>query len=117
MFIFKSKKLVYVSLSLVSTTLLLFVFTVVEPPENNLLIVFIPLLSVWVLVFSVVHLLIDVLTQSKFRLGNALSASIASSTVLLFMFSALGDVSVFDVGLLMSLTAVGVFYVRRTWPK
>ena len=88
-----------------------------NPEKANLLMTFIPLLFVWVIVFLLISFSDIVLKRWSSSLIFTLSAVVATVTTFMLMFSALGSVGVFDVGLLFGLACMVVFYIRRTWSK
>ncbi len=88
-----------------------------SPSDTSFIISFVPLLLIWTSVFSLILLTRFVFKGISKPLLNTLAATVASIVMLLTMFSALGQLAFFDVALILSLAALGVFYFRRSWPN
>lgn len=101
----------------VSFVVLLAFFLFTIPSENSFILSFMPLILVWVVVFSFVMILKPIFGRLPKKHVKTIAVTIASVVMLLIMFSALGQLAVFDVALLLTLAVVGVFYFRRSWPN
>ncbi len=88
-----------------------------KPSNQNLLLTLVPLILAWFAVYSgvlTVALLLRINKVQHIRLTASVCATVST---LLLMFSALGQVSVFDVLLLFALATLSIFYLRRSWPN
>jgi len=101
----------------VSFFLLLAFFLFTSPSENSFVLSFVPLILVWIVVFSFIMNLRPALGRLPKKHLKTIAVTIASVVMLLIMFSALGQLALFDVALLLTLAFVGVFYFRRSWPN
>lgn len=88
-----------------------------NPANANLLMTFVPLVFVWVIIFLLCSFSDLILKKWSKSLVFTMSAVVATVATFMLMFSALGSVGVFDIGLLLSLACMVVFYIRRTWSK
>jgi hypothetical protein len=107
------------SLALLLSCLLLFSFLLLtEPSEENFSFSLLPLILLWFVVFFLINLVLKILIhKTVLRTQKIVSTTIASTIVMAVMFSALGQLRVFDVLLLVILMSLSVFYISRTWPK
>lgn len=97
------------------TGLLVFLMST-RPTNNNFLLVLVPIGLLWLTVFSMV-MFVSTVRKDIHRLRlRILAATLATCLTLLTMFSALGQLSVFDVLLLASLGVLSIFYFHRSWP-
>lgn len=102
---------------LISVTSLITFLLLVSPSSSSFIVSFVPLLLIWIGVYSgILSLKFTVKSVSEATV-RTLAATVASVVMLLLMFSALGQVSVFDISLLLALAVLGVFYFRRSWPN
>ncbi len=101
----------------VSFVLLLSFFLFTAPSENSFVLSFMPLILVWVVVFSFIMILRPIFGRLPKKHVKTIAVTIASVVMLLIMFSALGQLAFFDIALLLTLAIVGVFYFRRSWPN
>ncbi|MBP6962045.1 hypothetical protein KBB49_00715 [Candidatus Saccharibacteria bacterium] len=101
----------------VSFVLLLSFFLFTAPSENSFVLSFMPLILVWVVVFSFIMILSPIFGRLPKKHVKTIAVTIASVVMLLIMFSALGQLAFFDIALLLTLAIVGVFYFRRSWPN
>jgi len=105
-------------LALTSLSSLLVFLTFTQPSSDNFSFSLIPLVLLWLTIFSSVGLLMKYLiNRSVLKKYRVASTTIATTTVFVVMFSALGQLQVFDTLLLVVLMALGVFYFSRTWRK
>jgi len=118
-----SMKFIKIRLPSGVTALLLLLFLILfllftEPSDENFSLSFIPLVLAWFVSFFTVSTVLRAFIKSMSRgMTRMISSSFASAAVLLIMFSALGQLGVFDITLLISLVVLGIFYFSRTWPK
>jgi hypothetical protein len=88
----------------------------INPNGQSFIILLLPILFFWVVIFS----LGLIIMKRLFKVGArwiVIPSIVATTTTLLVMFSAIDSVSLIDVLLVASLTGVGTFYFNRTWPK
>lgn len=110
------------SLTTPAIALLLFLFLVafmlsVSPSDTNFMVSFVPLALVWGILFSSFLSFKLFLKEERKKTLRFLSAVAATLGTLVLMFSALGQLALFDVSLLVLLAVLGVFYFRRSWSK
>ncbi len=104
--------------ALVSAGLLLAFLLFVPPSDEHFAVSFVPLILGWLVLFFTLIAILNTVSQNGSRhMRVVISAVGASIVVLMVMFSALGELALFDTLLLISLAVVGVFYFSRTWPK
>lgn len=104
------------SIAAVSAVLLIVFLVSTRPSEDNFGLSFVPLLFLWVLLYSVSGLLMRVLFKNmRSSLSQMIRIAGASSAVLVVMFNALGQLSLIDVVVLLLLVSLGSFYFSRTW--
>ncbi len=95
-------------------SLLLFVL-VTSPPQEHFIVTTIPLVLVWLAVYALMMLVHFVVPTVSLGFIRTFAICVASGSVLLLMFSALGQLGVFDVLLLVALTTLSIFYIRKSW--
>jgi len=100
-----------------SFVLLLSFFLFTSPSENSFILSFMPLILVWIAVFSLIMVLRPLFSRLPKNHVKTIAVTIASVVMLLVMFSALGQLAFFDIALLLTLAVIGVFYFRRSWPN
>lgn len=99
-----------------SATLVVFMMST-NPSGSSFVVSFVPLLLIWIIVFCLTMIVIGFFKGIDKILLKTLSSTLASIAMLLIMFSALGQLSFFDISLILSLAVLGVFYFRRSWPN
>ena len=105
-------------ITMLSGSLLVGFLLLNEPSQSNFSFSLIPLLLLWFFIygfFSTVFCYLEAILAP--RIKKIVSTSMASVVVVSVMFSALGQLQVFDVILLILLVLLGIFYFSRTWPK
>jgi len=103
---------------LISGLVLMSILLFSEPSQNNIGFSILPLLVLWVFVYSVLSGILGLITRfMSSYIKKVISASVSSILVMVVMFSALGQLEIFDVLLLGALVLLGVFYFSRTWPN
>ena len=112
----KNKKYLFASgLSLV--VLLGFLF-LTKPSEDNFALSFAPIVMLWVLLYFSVGLFFSYLFKgTRPSIVRMARITLATSVSMLVMFSALGQLTFIDVGVLFLLASLGSFYFSRTWSK
>lgn len=104
------------TVALISLGGLLVVLVSTRPSEDNFGLSFVPLLFLWVLLYSGSGLLMRVVFRTmRSSLSQMIRIAGASSVVLTVMFNALGQLSTLDVVVLLLLVTLGSFYFSRTW--
>lgn len=108
----------YLIMSFVSGLLLVGFLLLMSPSESNFGLSLVPLLFLWFFVYSSLNVVLEYFIRfiNKHK-KKTISASVASVVMMAIMFSALGQLDVFDVFLLATLVSLGVFYFGRTWSK
>lgn len=87
-----------------------------QPSEHNFRLSFVPLLFLWIFLYSIVGIFVRLLFRSMRRsLSQVIRIAAASSIVLLIMFRALGQLSAIDIFVMLALVVLGSFYFSRTW--
>lgn len=104
-------------LLVLSTVTLIFFLMLVSPSDASFVVSFFPLLLVWLIFYSLIMSTRLLFKSARKPILHTVAATIATVAMLLIMFSALGQLSVFDISLLFSLAFLGVFYFRRSWPN
>jgi len=101
-----------------STGLLLAFLLMTSPDEDNFALSFVPLVLMWLAVYSASGAIMNFLFKNPRKVVvSVLKTALASVSTLMVMFSALGQVSIADVVVLLSLVLLGSFYFDRTWRK
>ena len=111
------KKATYPLACIISVCGLVIFMISTNPSETNFMISFIPLILVWVIIFTLSVILMRLLKFISVSLTKIVAVTLASTTTLLIMFSALGDLAFFDIALILALATIGVFYFLRSWQK
>jgi len=105
-------------LIILSGILLISFLLLSEPSQSNFSFNLIPLSLLWVFIYELLNTMFCYIAKSlSYSRKKVGSTSLASLAVVSVMFSALGQLQVFDVLLLVALVLLGVFYFSRTWPK
>jgi hypothetical protein len=100
--------------AIVSFTSLVLFMMLASPSETSFAISVVPLVLLWLVVYFFVR---SISTRKLERLFKNAALTAATVVTLLVMFSALGELALFDVALLISLSFLVTFYLRRSWPK
>ena len=102
----------------VSTALLMAFLFLTSPSEEKFGFSLIVLVLLW---SSAYCLCSSIIRYSPFKVREVMikniGISISTTVVLAVMFSALGQLSLFDITMLFFLAVIGAFYFARTWPK
>lgn len=89
-----------------------------NPSENSFIYSLLPLLLLWLFIYTFLKTALRVFLKNVGKVfTNILSIAVSSTIVLAIMFSALGNLTFFDVVLLLSLVGLAAFYFSRTWPE
>ena len=108
-----NKTLVLLSLSSMIALLGLFFF--VNPQGKQIIFIFLPVLMIWVFLFSFLSLMIRVLLKNTSRLGEVIVFVISGLGVMLLLLSGIGQLTSGDIILTVFLAAVSTFYFYRSW--
>jgi len=104
------------TMAVVSAVALALFLVLTQPSEHNFRLSFVPLLFLWIFLYSLSGILIRIAFRTmRHSLSQVIRISAASSAVLLIMFRALGQLSPVDVFVMLALVALGSFYFSRTW--
>lgn len=98
-----------------SLLLLVTVFLSVDPEGRPLIFVFVPVLLIWVALYSGAKLSIEVFFKNPSKMHSVIAFVASSFLVLLFLLSGIGQLTLRDVILVLSLGVVSGFYFYRTW--
>lgn len=99
----------------ISVTVIIGLFLLVNPEDKPLIYVFIPVLLLWVALFSFVRLLTEIFIDRPGKLHRVIAATGVSFAVLLFLLSGIGQLTAVDFILLLVLGVISVFYFYRAW--
>ena len=111
----KLSRIKLLSTFLVSTAGLLLFFISVHPADKPLPYIFIPVLLIWIVLFSGFSLGVHLVTGRVSLVAKMIVFILVSSAVLLLLLSGVGRLSTSDVLLVAGLVSVGTFYFYRTW--
>lgn len=111
-----SQKNRYLLATVLAGGLLLGFMVLTRPSEDNLALSFVPLVFLWVLLYFLSgYILISLFKNVRHVIVQMVRIGFSSSITMLVMFSALGQLSVIDIVVLMALVVLGSFYFSRTW--
>jgi len=112
-----NKKLIkkYSLVVVVSFSAIVASFLLISPENKPLPYIFIPVVLVWVFLFSLVRSLFAVIFKAESRIRTLMVFVCVSLFVLLGLLSGVGQLSVSDVVLAFSLVVVSTFYFYRMW--
>jgi hypothetical protein len=99
----------------VSSLSLLGFFLLVNPEGKPLPYIFLPVVLIWVMLFSFAQILIKVVFKDTSRMRTVIVFVAVSFIVLLLLLSGIGQLTVSDVVLASVLVMVSTFYFYRTW--
>lgn len=108
-------KLLLLGLLLLSIFSLALIFLLVSPENKPLLLVFIPVVLVWMALYAFAKLILILIFNKTNRLQNVSVTVGVSFVVLLFLLSGVGQLSVTDLILILILAIISAFYFYRTW--
>jgi hypothetical protein len=111
----KKNLLKYLFVPILSLGGLVFFFVSVNPEGKPLVYIFIPVVLLWIFLFTVVQGLLMVIFKKKSQLRSILSIAGVSTVVLLMLLSGVNQLNVADIILSFSLVMVSSFYFYRMW--
>lgn len=108
------KRIVLTVASLIS---LISLFLLVQPEGKSLIYIFIPVLLLWIFLFSLVSIMMILVFKTNTRLHTIATFVGVSAVVLMVLLSGVDQLTVTDVVLATGLVAVSGFYFYRMWGK
>lgn len=108
-------KLRYTTLLGASSGLLAVIFLLINPQDKPIAYIFVPVLLVWLILYSVARLALLLFIKEPSKLHVVIASVSVSLLVLLFLLSGIGQLTLPDVVLVVSLGAVCAFYFYRSW--
>lgn len=114
---FNHKKNVYKNIAtlIVACVALLMTLIFINPSEKSIIFVFIPIVLVWVMLFSVCRIYILLFVRHNAKLYTVLSFVAVSVVILLLLMSGIGQLKVVDIALVGLLACISAFYFYRSW--
>lgn len=100
---------------LISLSVLVIVFTSINPENKPLVYIFLPVVIGWIFLFSLLNLLIILIFREKTRLQGLLTFAVVSSSIILLLLSGIDQLTVRDVLLTAFLALTSAFYFYRSW--
>ncbi len=100
---------------LVSLTVLILFFLLIQPEGKPLPYIFVPVLLIWVILYSVTQLMLRIMFKGESRFRSIISFMGVSSIVMLVLLSGVGQLSYSDVILALALVIISGFYFYRMW--
>jgi hypothetical protein len=112
-----NKKLVrkYTVVALVSFSAIVATFLLISPENKPLPYIFIPVVLVWLFLFSLIRSTFAVIFKTESRVRTLMVFVCVSLLVLLGLLSGVGQLSISDIILAFSLVVVSTFYFYRMW--
>jgi hypothetical protein len=111
----KRKQLHYFILSIISLTALVGFFLLIDPEGKPLVYIFIPVVLIWIVLYSIVQVVTLFFFNEKNTLRSILTVVGVSTIVLLLLLSGVDQLTIADIILSMSLVFVTSFYFYRMW--
>lgn len=105
----------YLLIPIASLLLLIFFFVSVDPEGKPLIYIFIPVVLLWIFLFSSVQGILMLIFKKKSQLRSILSVTGVSTVVLLLLLSGVNQLTTADIVLSFGLVFVGSFYFYRMW--
>ena len=88
----------------------------IDPTEGQLILILIPVILSWLIIYLITSVVIDVfIPKKKETLAKFLAAALSSAVLFFGLLSGIGTIGVVDVVLTAILVAVSGFYVSRIW--
>jgi hypothetical protein len=117
MILLMNKKLIlkYLLIPIVSLVLLIFFFVSIDPEGKPLIYIFIPVVLLWVFLFTTLQGVLMTIFKNKSQLRSILSVAGVSTIVLLILLSGVNQLTTADVILSFGLVFIGSFYFYRMW--
>jgi hypothetical protein len=111
----KRKQLKHFVLGLVSLAALIGFFLLIDPEGKPLVYIFIPVVLIWIILYSIVQVITIFFFNEKSTLRSILTVVGVSTIVLLLLLSGVDQLTVADILLSMSLVFITSFYFYRMW--
>lgn len=109
-------KVIQLIIVIVTSTLALSaVFLLVNPREKPLPYIILPVVIVWILLFSVLRALALIVRKRETRLTKIILFSVTSMAVLLLLLAGIGQLQPVDIALVSALAILLSFYFYRSW--
>lgn len=87
----------------------------VDPIGKSLVYVFVPVVLVWLALFSLLRLLMELFVDQPGKLHKVMVSVGVSFVVLLFLLSGIGQLTFVDIVLVTILSILSIFYFYRSW--
>lgn len=109
------KKIKLLAVFTASIGLILLIFVSVNPEGRPLIFIFLPVLLLWAILYSGISLLLEIFVKKTTKAQSVITFVGTSLLVLLFLLSGVGQLTLRDIVLVVSLGIIGSFYFYRTW--
>ncbi len=109
------QKIKLLMMFIASLTVLVLLFILVNPENKPLILIFLPVLLVWITLYSLTKLAVLTFISKPTKLHTVISFMLTSLVVLIFLLSGIGQLTLTDIVLVVLLGSVSGFYFYRTW--
>lgn len=109
------EKIKLLAVFLSSSALLLLIFVLVNPEGRHLILIFLPVILLWIMLYSGAKLILEIFMKKTTKLHSVITFVITSFIILLFLLSGVGQLTLRDIVLVVTLGVVSGFYFYRTW--
>ena len=105
----------FLLLGLASSVALTSFFILIDPEGKPLVYIFVPVILIWIILYSAVRIILSFVFREKNTLRSILTVVGVSTIVLLILLSGVDQLTIADIILSMSLVLVSSFYFYRMW--
>ena len=112
---FGYRKRVLLSIFLISLASTALFIVNVDPRGKPLPVLLIPVIITWIMVFTFVKIVSLVFIGKELKLLNVISFAVSTAVIFLLLISGVGELTVGDFVLVVSLVGVGSLYFYKTW--
>jgi hypothetical protein len=105
----------HILLCLSSFSALILLFTNVDPEGKPLIYIFVPVILLWLFLFSLLQIVLTIVFKQRSLLRSIISFIGVSTLVLMLLLSGVNQLTSIDIILSVGLVAVSSFYFYRMW--
>jgi hypothetical protein len=105
----------HIILALSSFSALVLIFINIDPEGKPLVYIFVPVVLVWIFLFSLLQIVLSIFFKQKSLLRSIISFIGVSTVVLMLLLSGVNQLKGIDIILSAGLVIVSSFYFYRMW--